>query len=67
MARQGSCVLIIEHLIPAILPVTDRMVVLDGGVLIADGPPREVLKQESVVTAYLGSTQVLSLEPLAER
>lgn len=67
MARQGSCVLIIEHLIPAILPVTDRMVVLDGGVLIADGPPKDVLKQESVVTAYLGSTKVLSLEPLAER
>jgi branched-chain amino acid transport system permease protein len=67
MARQGSCVLIIEHLIPAILPVTDRMVVLDGGVLIADGPPKDVLKQESVVTAYLGSTKVLSLEPLVER
>lgn len=62
MARQGSCVLIIEHLIPAILPVTDRMVVLDGGVLIADGAPAEVLQQESVVTAYLGSTQVLTLD-----
>lgn len=54
IAAQNSCVLIIEHLIPIVAPVTDRMVVLHGGELIADGPPELVLREQHVVDAYLG-------------
>jgi ABC-type branched-subunit amino acid transport system ATPase component len=31
------------------------MIVLDQGSLLADGPPREVLRDKRVITAYLGS------------
>jgi branched-chain amino acid transport system permease protein len=55
-ADQGSRVLIVEHLVPAIAPVADRLVVLAGGEVIADGPPREVLVHEGVVRSYLGQS-----------
>ena len=55
LAESGACVLLIEHLIPVIAPICDRIAVLDGGVLIADGVPNEVLTDAAVVQAYLGS------------
>jgi branched-chain amino acid transport system permease protein len=54
LTAQGTGVLIVEHLIPVIAPRTNRIVVLDGGRLIADGPPEEVLQSQEVVDAYLG-------------
>lgn len=62
-ADAGACVVIIEHLIPAIAPVTDRMIVLSGGRLIGDGEPRAVLRQPEVVDAYLGQPVALEREP----
>ncbi len=56
----GMTVLLVEHNIEAVLNVADRIVVLDQGIKIADGAPREVLSQENVVTAYLGSENVLA-------
>lgn len=59
LARQaadaGSRVILVEHLIPAITPYVDKLVVLAGGVVIADGPPSTVLADEAVIRAYLGS------------
>lgn len=52
--RGGTSVLIIEHLIPVISPVVDRMVVLASGVVLADGPPTIVLNDEAVIESYLG-------------
>jgi branched-chain amino acid transport system permease protein len=63
MAGRGAAVLVIEHLVPVIAPITDRIVVLDGGRLIADGPPDEVLRQEEVVSAYLGAPVAVELQP----
>jgi branched-chain amino acid transport system permease protein len=62
-AEEGACVLIVEHLIPVLAPAVDRIVVLHGGRIIADGPPEEVLKNETVVEAYLGSAHEMEERP----
>lgn len=59
LAQGGASVLLIEHLIPVIAPACDRIMVLDRGRLIADGPPREVLVEPAVVDAYLGAPMAL--------
>ncbi len=54
---QGITILIIEHRLQALGRVVDRMVALDQGNVIADGPPAEVIRHPAVVAAYLGERQ----------
>jgi branched-chain amino acid transport system ATP-binding protein len=51
-----ACVLLVEHRIDLMMAACDTIVVLDFGKVIATGPPREVLTDPAVTTAYLGVT-----------
>jgi branched-chain amino acid transport system permease protein len=52
---QGATVIFIEHNMRAVLELSDRLVVLNFGQVIAEGVPREVMREPEVVSAYLGT------------
>jgi branched-chain amino acid transport system ATP-binding protein len=54
LAADGITIVMIEHLMKVVLNVCTRIIVLHNGQLIADGAPREVIKNPAVVDAYLG-------------
>ena len=50
----GCSILLIEHDMGVVMRISDKVVVLDHGTKIADGPPAEVRASPAVVAAYLG-------------
>ncbi|MBX9844902.1 MAG: ABC transporter ATP-binding protein [Xanthobacteraceae bacterium] len=51
---EGRAIVIVEHVMDAIRSLCDRCVVMNSGVKIAEGAPREVLADAEVIRAYLG-------------
>jgi len=57
--EQGKTFIIIEHDMKFVMGICEKIVVLDFGVKIAEGPPRIIQNDEKVVEAYLGTTHDL--------
>ena len=56
--ERGVAVLFVEHLMRAVLELSDRVVVLNEGEVIATGPPREAMRADRVIEVYLGRAHV---------
>ncbi len=51
---RGVTIILIEHNVESVMSVCDRVVVLDQGRKLAEGPPREIKEDPLVIEAYLG-------------
>lgn len=55
LVKEGMSILMVEHIMEAIIELSDHVLVLANGKLIAEGIPKEVLESEQVIDAYLGT------------
>jgi len=50
----GMTLVVVEHVMEAVMEISDRVVVLNSGKKIMEGPPQEVVSNPEVIQAYLG-------------
>ena len=54
LAAQGLAIILVEHVMTAVRALCSRVVVMNAGLKIAEGPPDDVLRDAEVIRAYLG-------------
>jgi len=59
--RLGCSIVIIEHDVPLLVATCQRLMAMETGRLIADGPPQQVINDPLVVASYLGTNEVAVL------
>jgi branched-chain amino acid transport system ATP-binding protein len=55
--KSGVTLVVVEHVMRAIMGISDRVIVLNSGAKIAEGPPKAVVRDKNVIEAYLGVDQ----------
>ena len=55
LRTEGLTILLVEHDMSFVMGLTDHIVVVDFGTKIAEGPPKEIVKNPAVIEAYLGA------------
>jgi branched-chain amino acid transport system ATP-binding protein len=54
LQKNGMTIFLVEHVMEVVMPISRRVAVLDYGCKIAEGPPREIVRNDLVIKAYLG-------------
>lgn len=57
LQQKNTTILMIEHTIKTVAEIAQRILVLDRGHLVAEGPPREIMENPRVIEAYLGEEE----------
>ena len=55
LKESGITMMIVEHVMEAIMPIADKVVVLESGMKIAEDAPANIVNDERVIEAYLGT------------